>query len=108
KRSRRAGRRGTARGGRAPRGALGGGADDILVVFADPPLVRPQTLARLGEPLGRGKAVAVLGFRPANPAGYGRLIMDGETLSAIREEKDASAAERAIGLCNAGLVALAG
>src|SRR5215470_2253613 len=101
-------RRGTAHAVLAAREALLGGADDILVVFADTPLVRPQTLARLREPLGRGKSVAVLGFRPGNPAGYGRLIMDGETLVAIREEKDASEAERAITLCNAGLMALAG
>src|ERR1051325_912671 len=101
-------RRGTAHAVLAARAALAAGADDILVVFADTPLVRPQTLARLREPLGRGKAVAVLGFRPKSPAGYGRLIMDGEILVAIREEKDASAAERAIPLCNAGLMALRG
>jgi len=101
-------RRGTAHAVLAARAALAAGADDILVVFADTPLVRPQTLARLREPLGRGKAVAVLGFRPKSPAGYGRLIMDGETLVAIREEKDASEAERAIPLCNAGLMALSG
>jgi bifunctional UDP-N-acetylglucosamine pyrophosphorylase/glucosamine-1-phosphate N-acetyltransferase len=101
-------RRGTAHAVLAARAALAAGADDILVVFADTPLVRPQTLARLREPLGRGKAAAVLGFRPKNPAGYGRLIMDGETLVAIREEKDASDAERAITLCNAGLMALRG
>jgi bifunctional UDP-N-acetylglucosamine pyrophosphorylase/glucosamine-1-phosphate N-acetyltransferase len=101
-------RRGTAHAVLAARDALAGGADDVLVVFADTPLVRPQTLARLREPLGRGKAVAVLGFRPKNPAGYGRLIMDGGTLVAIREEKDASEAECAITLCNAGLMALRG
>jgi bifunctional UDP-N-acetylglucosamine pyrophosphorylase / glucosamine-1-phosphate N-acetyltransferase len=101
-------RRGTAHAVLAARDALAGGAHDVLVVFADTPLVRPQTLARLREPLGRGKAVAVLGFRPKNPAGYGRLIMDGGTLVAIREEKDASEAECAITLCNAGLMALRG
>ena len=101
-------RRGTAHAVLAAREGLAGGADDILVVFADTPLVRPHTLARLREPLGRGKAVAVLGFRPKDPAGYGRLIMDGETLVAIREEKDASEAERTLTLCNAGLMALRG
>jgi bifunctional UDP-N-acetylglucosamine pyrophosphorylase / glucosamine-1-phosphate N-acetyltransferase len=101
-------RRGTAHAVLAARAALAAAVDDVLVVFADTPLVRPQTLARLREPLARGKAVAVLGFRPNNPAGYGRLIMDGETLVAIREEKDASAAERGITLCNAGLMALRG
>ena len=101
-------RRGTAHAVLAARTALAAGADDVLVVFADTPLVRPQTLARLREPLANRKAVAVLGFRPKDPAGYGRLVMAGDTLVAIREEKDASAAERAITLCNAGLMALSG
>ena len=101
-------RRGTAHAVLAARAALMDGADDILVVFADTPLVRPQTLARLREPLAAGKAVAVLGFRPADPTGYGRLIArDGELL-AIREEKDASAEEKTITLCNAGLMGLRG
>ena len=101
-------RRGTAHAVLAARAAIARGADDILVVFADTPLVRPQTLARLRAPLAQGHAVAVLGFRPADPSGYGRLIMEGEQLVAIREEKDASAAERAITLCNAGLMVLNG
>jgi len=101
-------RRGTAHAVLAARAALIAGADDVLVVFADTPLVRPQTLARLREPLAAGKAVAVLGFRPADPAGYGRLIVHGGQLVAIREDKDASAQERAITLCNAGLMALRG
>jgi len=101
-------RRGTAHAVLAARAALEAGADDVLVAFADTPLVRPDTLARLRAPLGQGKAVAVLGFRPKDPTGYGRLVMDGDTLTAIREEKDASAAERAITLCNAGLMALRG
>src|SRR4030081_517321 len=101
-------RRGTAHAVLAARDAIALGADDILVVFADTPLVQPSTLARLREPLAQGQAVAVLGFRPADPAGYGRLIMDGDRLIAIREHKDASAAELAIALCNAGLMALRG
>jgi bifunctional UDP-N-acetylglucosamine pyrophosphorylase / glucosamine-1-phosphate N-acetyltransferase len=101
-------RRGTAHAVLAARAALIAGADDVLVVFADTPLMRPQTLAHLREPLAAGKAVAVLGFRPADPAGYGRLIVRGGQLVAIREDKDASAQERAITLCNAGLMALRG
>ncbi len=101
-------RRGTAHAVLAARLALCGGADDVLVVFADTPLVRAETFARLREPLAQGKAVAVLGFRPSDPTGYGRLIMRGEQVIAIREEKDASADERAITLCNAGLMALRG
>jgi bifunctional UDP-N-acetylglucosamine pyrophosphorylase / glucosamine-1-phosphate N-acetyltransferase len=101
-------RRGTAHAMLAAKSALARGADDILVVFGDTPLIRPQTLARLRAALADGAAVAVLGFRPADTTGYGRLLLDGNTLAAIREEADASPAERAIGLCNAGLMGLAG
>jgi bifunctional UDP-N-acetylglucosamine pyrophosphorylase/glucosamine-1-phosphate N-acetyltransferase len=101
-------RRGTAHAVLAARTALERGADDVLVVFADTPLIRPETLSRLRDALAQGAAVAVLGFRPADPTGYGRLIAEDGRLLAIREEKDASEAERAITLCNAGLMALAG
>jgi bifunctional UDP-N-acetylglucosamine pyrophosphorylase/glucosamine-1-phosphate N-acetyltransferase len=82
--------------------------DDVLVVFADTPLMQPATLMRLREPLAAGKAVVALGFRPVDPTGYGRFIMQDDSLVAIREDKDASASERAIPLCNAGLMALRG
>ncbi|MDQ0358865.1 bifunctional UDP-N-acetylglucosamine pyrophosphorylase/glucosamine-1-phosphate N-acetyltransferase [Rhodoplanes tepidamans] len=101
-------RRGTAHAVLAARAALEQGADDILVVFADTPLIRPETLAALRAPLAAGAAVSVLGFRPADPTGYGRLVTDGADLVAIREEKDASPDERAIRLCNAGLMGLSG
>jgi bifunctional UDP-N-acetylglucosamine pyrophosphorylase/glucosamine-1-phosphate N-acetyltransferase len=102
-------RRGTAHAVLAAKAALARGADDVVVAFADTPLITPHTIARLRGALAAGADVAVLGFRPADPAGYGRLVVDtaGE-LVAIREEKDASAAERAITLCNSGLMALAG
>ena len=102
-------RRGTAHAVLAAKQALARGADDVLIVFADTPLITPQTLTRLRGAVAQGAAVAVLGFRPADPTGYGRLIVgpDGGLL-AIREEKDANAQERAIGLCNAGLMALRG
>jgi bifunctional UDP-N-acetylglucosamine pyrophosphorylase/glucosamine-1-phosphate N-acetyltransferase len=58
--------------------------------------------------LADGAAVVVLGFRPADPSGYGRLVIEGGALTAIREELDASATERAITLCNGGLMAFAG
>ncbi len=100
-------RRGTAHAVLAARPAIERNGGDVLVAFADTPLVWPQTLQHLRAAVA-GPAVAVLGFRPAIPAGYGRLITEGERLVAIREEKDASAAERAITLCNAGLMALRG
>jgi bifunctional UDP-N-acetylglucosamine pyrophosphorylase / glucosamine-1-phosphate N-acetyltransferase len=102
-------RRGTAHAVLAAKAALARGADDVLVVFADTPLVTPKTLVRLRGAVAQGAAVAVLGFRPADPTGYGRLIVGPEgVLLAIREEKDATAQECAIGLCNAGLMALRG
>ena len=82
--------------------------DDILVMFGDTPLVRPQVLRELRAALARGAAVAVLGFRPAKPAGYGRLITRGDELLAIVEERDATAEQRTITLCNGGLMAFAG
>ncbi len=101
-------RRGTAHAVLSARAALERGADDVLVVFGDTPFVRPATLQRLRDAIAAGAAVAVLGFRPADPSGYGRLLMQGDRLIAIREEKDATPAERAIGFCNAGVMALAG
>ena len=53
-------------------------------------------------------AVAVLAFESPNPTGYGRVLTEGDRVLAIREEKDASVAERAVTLCNAGLMALSG
>jgi bifunctional UDP-N-acetylglucosamine pyrophosphorylase / glucosamine-1-phosphate N-acetyltransferase len=101
-------RRGTAHAVLAARAALAHGADDILVVFADTPLLRTETLQKLRKALADGAAVVVLGFRAADPAGYGRLIVKDGALVAIREDKDASEAERAINLCNGGVMALAG
>jgi bifunctional UDP-N-acetylglucosamine pyrophosphorylase/glucosamine-1-phosphate N-acetyltransferase len=101
-------RRGTADAVLAARAAIDAGADDILVMFADTPLVRPPVLAKLRAALAEGAVVAVLGFRPRNPAGYGRLVVQGGELVAIREDKDATAEERKIGFCNGGLMALSG
>lgn len=101
-------RLGTAHAVLAARGALERGFNDILVVFADTPLVRPETLRQLRGALSKGAAVAVAGFTPADPTGYGRLIVENGKLVAIREHNDASTAEREIGLCNGGLMALDG
>jgi len=100
-------RRGTAHAVLAARAALAR-ADDVLVIFGDTPLIRPHTLTRMRAALAQGAAVVVLGFRPKDPSGYGRLVLDGDALVAIREELEASPAERAIGLCNGGLMAFAG
>jgi len=102
-------RRGTAHAVLAAKSAIAQGADDILIVYGDTPLIRAQTLTRLRAPLAKGAAaVAVLAFRPADPSGYGRLIVAKDKLVAIREEADASDSEKAIGLCSGGIMALAG
>src|SRR5262249_56879419 len=100
-------RRGTAHAVLAAKAAIARVPDDVLVIFGDTPLIRPQTLTRIREALAKGAAVVVLGFRPRDPTGYGRLVVEGGELVAIREEVDASAAERVITLCNGGPMAVA-
>jgi len=101
-------RLGTAHAVLAARNAIVGGADDLLVAFGDTPLISAATFERLRAPLKKGAALAVLGFRAADPTGYGRLLVEGDQLMAIREQADASPAERAITLCNAGVMAFDG
>ena len=101
-------RRGTAHAVLAAKAAIARAPDDVLVIFGDTPLIRPETLTRIRKALADGAALVVLGFRAKDPTGYGRLVLEGGELVAIREEADASPAERAIGLCNGGLMAFAG
>ena len=91
--------------------ALGGFSGDVLVVYGDTPFVTTDTLTRLLARRRRddNPAVVVLGMRPADPSGYGRLIQAADgTLDRIVEHKDASEAERAVGLCNSGVMAIDG
>ncbi len=98
-------RLGTAHAVLAARKALSADADDILVMYGDTPLVTAATLKKMRGALSRGADLVVLGFRPSDPARYGRLIMDGKRLVAIREFGDATPDEKAIGFCNAGVMA---
>jgi bifunctional UDP-N-acetylglucosamine pyrophosphorylase/glucosamine-1-phosphate N-acetyltransferase len=101
-------RKGTAHAVLAARESLAQGHDDVLVAFADTPLVQSATFAALRAALHDGAAVAALGFEARDPAGYGRFVTRDGELEAIVEHKDADAATRAITLCNAGLMALDG
>jgi bifunctional UDP-N-acetylglucosamine pyrophosphorylase / glucosamine-1-phosphate N-acetyltransferase len=101
-------RRGTAHAVLAARTAIARNPDDILVVFADTPLLRPGTLREMRQALAQGASLVVLGFRAKDPSGYGRLILQDGQLVAIREELDADASERQIDLCNGGIMAFAG
>ncbi|CAN5163800.1 bifunctional UDP-N-acetylglucosamine diphosphorylase/glucosamine-1-phosphate N-acetyltransferase GlmU [soil metagenome] len=86
--------------------ALAGFSGTILVLYGDVPLIRPETIRALADAATPDTPLAVLGFRAADPTGYGRLLQDGKgRLTAIREEKDASAGEKRIDLCNSGFLA---
>lgn len=101
-------RNGTAHAVLHARADIAKGCDVLIILFADTPLVRAETISLLRDAILDGAAVAGLGFQALDPTGYGRFVMDGSNLLAIREHKDASEAERAIHFCNAGLIALDG
>lgn len=95
----------------AAMGQLSGFAGDVLVLYGDSPLITPVTLsAMVAARRGAGDpAVVVLGMRPADPGAYGRLILGADGgLEKIVEYLDATPAERAVTLCNAGFMAFDG
>ncbi|WP_208347577.1 bifunctional UDP-N-acetylglucosamine diphosphorylase/glucosamine-1-phosphate N-acetyltransferase GlmU [Pseudaestuariivita rosea] len=86
------------------RQALSGFQGDVIVLYGDTPFIAPETLEKMIA-ARQHHAVVVLGFQAADPGRYGRLVMTGDVLEKIVEYKDASEAERAITLCNSGVVA---
>jgi bifunctional UDP-N-acetylglucosamine pyrophosphorylase/glucosamine-1-phosphate N-acetyltransferase len=102
---------GTADAVRAAAPVLAGFAGDVLVLYGDTPLIRPETLARMlaARREAADPAVVVLGMTPADPGAYGRLIVSpAGILERIVEYLDANDRERAVTLCNAGLMAFDG
>jgi bifunctional UDP-N-acetylglucosamine pyrophosphorylase / glucosamine-1-phosphate N-acetyltransferase len=95
----------------AAKDAIGKAEGDVLILYGDTPLVATSTFEAM---LARRRAAdrpaaVVLGMRPEDPAEYGRLVVDGEgRLEAIVEHRDATAAQRRIGLCNSGVMAVDG
>lgn len=90
----------------AAREALADVEGAAIVLYADTPLITPDTVAKVFAALDGGASVAVLGFEPEDPAAYGRLITDDAgNLDRIVEYKDASEAERAVRLVNSGVLA---
>ncbi len=88
------------------RAALAEFEGDALVIFADTPLIPPETAERLFAAVAGDASVAVLGFRPADPGEYGRLVTGANgALERIVEARDANAAEKLIPLCNSGVMA---
>ena len=80
----------------------------VIVVFGDTNLFTRRTFEKAIEKVENGYAVVVLGFRPKDPARYGRLIMKGDELDRIVEYKDATEEERAIDFCNSGFMSFSG
>ncbi|HTI85549.1 MAG TPA: bifunctional UDP-N-acetylglucosamine diphosphorylase/glucosamine-1-phosphate N-acetyltransferase GlmU [Alphaproteobacteria bacterium] len=100
--------RGTADAVSAAMPALDGFNGDVVIAYGDQPLITAATLRELRDRLADA-GLAVLGFRPADTAAYGRLILDESgALAAIREHRDANADERRIDLCNSGVMAVRG
>lgn len=100
---------GTAHAVLAAREAFDDFAGDVVVLYGDSPLIRPETLTAIVDTLRDGADLAVLGFEAANPTGYGRLLTDTDgVLVGVREEKDASPEEKSITLCNSGVFAFKG
>jgi bifunctional UDP-N-acetylglucosamine pyrophosphorylase / glucosamine-1-phosphate N-acetyltransferase len=79
----------------------------VIVAYGDMPLVTVATFeASFAAQAETG--MAMIGFRPADPGAYGRMILDrARLLDRIVEFKDANAEERAVNLCNAGILAAA-
>ncbi len=104
-------RLGTGHAVMAARAALADFDGDVLIVYGDTPLITQATLERMlaARRAATNPAVIVLGFRPADPGAYGRLIVgpDG-SLDAIVEANDATPEQHAIGLCNSGVMAVDG
>jgi bifunctional UDP-N-acetylglucosamine pyrophosphorylase/glucosamine-1-phosphate N-acetyltransferase len=87
---------------------LAGFAGDVLVLYGDVPFVRPSTMHAMLERLHQPDApsAVVLGFAPADPRQYGRILADDHgRIAKMVEFKDATEAERASPLCNSGLLA---
>ena len=93
------------------RAALDGFEGTVLVLFGDTPLIRTETLTRMAAARQETArpTVVVLGFRPHDATGYGRLLLGPEgDLQGIVEARDASEAELAKPLCNGGVMAIDG
>ena len=92
----------------AAREAFAATPEAVVVLYGDNPLITPQSIARALDAVRGGADVAVVAFRTDAPTGYGRVLMDDGQVVAIREEADASSAEKAVTLCNSGVMAIAG
>lgn len=89
-------------------GELRGFDGNVLILYGDTPLIMRETLEKMIQKRSEGAALVVLGFTPEDPARYGRLIVDETGLREIVEYKDATEEQRAIRLCNSGVMCVDG
>jgi len=91
--------------GHAVQQAMPGTPDEnqVLILFGDVPLLTAGTLSRLLEQTGPDD-VAILSVELDDPTGYGRILRDGDEVSGIVEQKDASEAELAVSEINTGVM----
>ena len=94
---------GTAHAVGCARDALDGFKGDAVILYGDTPFISVETLESM-EAARASHDIVVLGFEAAVPGRYGRLITDGNALDRIVEYKDATDEERAVTLCNSGVV----
>ena len=92
----------------AAENALRGFDGDVLTVFCDHPIITRETFLRAVAKRREGYAVVVIGFCPEDAARYGRLVVKDGELQKIVEFKDATDAEKAITLCNSGVMCFDG
>jgi bifunctional UDP-N-acetylglucosamine pyrophosphorylase/glucosamine-1-phosphate N-acetyltransferase len=91
------------------RAALEGYEGAVLVLYGDTPFVEAATLERMLDRLDGddGPGVVVLGSCPDDPAAYGRIILgEGDHIAKMVEYRDATDEERAVRLCNSGMMAV--
>ncbi len=100
---------GTAHAVQQAEAALAGFDGDVLILYGDAPFVGTETMGDMLALLRAGSkpAAVVLGFRPADPLRYGRIIVGADgTIDKMVEWKDATEEERAVDLCNSGIMAV--
>lgn len=96
---------GTAHAVRAAEAALAGFDGDVVILYGDAPFTPSGRIAEMFARRAELGGLVALGFRAADAAGYGRMVLaDDGSLARIVEHKDASAAEREIDLCNSGVL----
>src|SRR4051794_9643681 len=88
---------------------LAGYDGPVLILYGDTPFVEAETLRRMIDRLDGdgGPGVVVLASCPDEPAKYGRIILgEGDRIAKMVEYKDATEEERAVRLCNSGMMAV--